>query len=821
MCRHIRRTTQLTIGLLTLALLTFGCSSRVPPVPDRIILDEHASGDDQAGMYGELLPQPLYVVVEGPVEPGMFGGAGGRRPVRDAEVVFEIEGTETGAQFEEGGPRFVTRTDAGGAAMARLRLGNKPGDVIVSATTESASGPLTVRLRATAGIEKLQSVFEGPTGSTLEEVGVLLRDPDGRPAEGITVYFHVEGNAKGSSVKRDRVISDSEGRAATSWRLGSATQQYFVMAEIEDKRPDVPTEERFRGRGIVFTAMALDKMNMVITLFGGLAVFIFGMTLMSGGLQRMADRRLKAILNAMTRNRILAVGVGALLTAVIQSSSATTVMVVGFVNAGLLTLTQAVGVVFGANIGTTMTAQILAFNLDAVSYPAIALGLILASLGRKQAVRALGESILGFGLLFLGMTTMSAVLKPLRYSPEFLAWFHMFQCTPVDGLIPWKQALICIVIGTVTTMVVQSSSATVGLVLALAAQGLIDFYTAVPLVLGDNIGTTITAQLAALGANRNSKRAAMAHTMFNVVGALYMYLLLFMPWWKGQPLFLGFVDSITPGDVFSSHPENLPRHIANAHTAFNLVNCVFFVPILGFMVRLCEWIIPVRADDQERVLEYLEEHLLATPTLALEQAIKEVAYMTRRAQKSVQEACSHFHKADPALEDSVRRREDVIDRLQKEINNYLTQISQRELMSEEAAIIPMLIHAVNDTERVGDICEDIVKIGNQMREQNLVFSEAAERDLKDLESLIFEQFEATRQALATREVSEQKRIRRRQIHEVATRIAESHVARLDSGACDVHAGVVFLDYVGYLENIGEHLVAISKRANRVVRVTES
>ncbi|NIA15937.1 MAG: hypothetical protein GWP08_17885, partial [Nitrospiraceae bacterium] len=729
---------------------------------------------------------------------------------------------ETGARFEEnGGTELTALTDAAGTATARLRLGSRPGDVTVLASAQTAQGLKSVRFRAVAGVTKIQSESEGPTGGAIDEVGLALVDPSGAPAEGVTVYFHVEGNSHKSAIKPRRGVTDGDGRATAAWKLGSETQQYYVVAEIVDERPGVPLEQRFRGRGIAFKAMAVDSRKMIITLFGGLAVFVFGMKLMSNGLQRMADRRLKAILNAMTRHRVLAVGVGAMLTAAIQSSSATTVMVVGFVNAGLLNLGQAVGVVFGANIGTTITAQIIAFKLNALAYPAIAIGLILASVARKQSIKAFGETILGFGLLFLGMMTMSAVLKPLRYSPEFQAWFQAFQCTPIDGMVPWKPALVCILIGTITTVVVQSSSATIGLVLALSAQGLLDFYTAVPIVLGDNIGTTITAQLAALGSNRNAKRAALAHTMFNVIGAGYMYLLLFLPWWGGKPLFLGFINSITPGDAFSSVPENLPRHIANAHTAFNIINCLLFIPLIGVMVRLCERLIPLKSTDQESAMEYLDEHLLGTPSLALEQAIREVAYMVRRSQKSAHEACAYFHGGGRELEENVLRREEIVDRLQTEISDYLVELSRRELLPEEAALIPILVHAVNDAERIGDLAEELIKLANQVKEQEVGFSPAAETDLRQLEELLEEQFEATYRALAEREYGDRKRLKRRQIREVAAAISESHVERLGSGGCDVRAGVVFLDYVAYLERIGDHLVAIAKRARKIVRITEN
>ena len=808
--------------LCLIVLCLAGCERGAVP-PDRINLEPHASGDNQCGMYGEPLERPLRVLVEGPHKRGLLGGKGGRRPVSGTQVIFVVEQPEAGAVFDESGSAELrAETDVSGIASAWLRLGDCPGDVTVLASVETRDGAKSVRFRATAGVSVSQKDLEGPTGGVLQDVGLVLYDAPGKPAEGVTVCFRVEGNRHKSSVKHERLVTDHEGRAVTSWTLGQETQQYFLRAEIQDDRAQVPQERRFRSLGIRFEAMALNKSGMFINLLGGIAIFIFGMKLMSGGLQRMADRRLKAILQAVTRNRWLAVGVGALLTAVIQASSATTVMVVGFVNAGLLDLVQGIGVVFGANIGTTITAQIIAFKLNALAYPAIALGLIVASVAEKPSRKAFGESILGFGLLFLGMTTMSGVLKPLRYSPEFVSWFRLFECDPVGGVVPWRAALMCIVIGTVMTVLVQSSSATVGLVMALSGQGLVSFYTALPLVLGDNIGTTITALVVSIGANRNAKRAAVAHTMFNLIGAAYMYLLLFMPLWNGQPVFLGLVDWFTPGEAFAALPENLPRHVANAHSTFNIMNCLIFLPFIGVMARVCEKIVPVKSTEEESVLEYLEPRLLATPALALDQAVKEVAYMLEHARESFENGCANFRARTEERERRIRKLEKKIDRLQKEITRYIVGLSRQELSKKEASLIPALVHAVNDTERIGDHAEELIELAQLMEESNLKLSQDAMEDVRELEGLLAKQFDACHRALAERDTEVRREVKQRskQLAALVARISEKHVKRLDSGECEILAGVIFLDYVAHLERIGDHLLNIAQRAKKVARVTE-
>ncbi|HIJ66022.1 MAG TPA: Na/Pi symporter [Candidatus Hydrogenedentes bacterium] len=807
-----------------LGVSALGCGAEGRTEPETIALDPHAAGNNQYAMHGEELGKPLRVVVSGPRVPGLLGGKGSRKPVRDEAVTFRIEAPGAGALFVESGTAtHIARTNESGIALARLKLGRRSGDVDVTASVETRKGVKSVSFRALSGVEILGADLEGPTGGVIDGIGVRLHDASGAPAEGVTVFFRVEGDGRGSKVAEDVVETDKKGCAVTDWKLGNEVGRYFAFAEIRDTRSAVPENGRFHARTIEFEAMGMNKGRMAVELVGGLAIFILGMKMMSGGLRRMADRRLKAILQAMTRNRVLAVLVGAGLTAMVQSSSATTVMTVGFVNAGLMNLGQAIGVVFGANIGTTVTAQIIAFKLNALAYPAIAVGLITTAVSRKPNVKALGETILGFGLLFLGMQTMSGILKPLQYSPGFVAVFSRFDCTPAPGgLIPPIPALMCILVATAATVFIQSSSATVGLVLALSSQGLVTFYTAVPLILGDNIGTTITAILASVPANRNAKRAALAHTLFNVFGALYMYILLFVPLWNGQPVFLGFVDAITPGDVFGPNAEeSVLRHVANAHTAFNVMNCLFFLPFIGAMTKVCQRIIPMTALDRETVLQYLEPHLLDSPTLALQQATLEVGYMVRRAQKSVNDACAFFHGGPSELAEKVEQREQVIDRLQHEITAYLVDLSRRGLPQAEGILLPALIHAVNDAERIGDHSEDIVELARIQRADNHELSEFAQQDVRGIEGLLEEQFEAILNILEKSNTAQVETVLKKEsaINEAVKVATEAHVERLEQGKCSVQAGVVFLDILAHLERVGDRLTNIAERAGTIIQAT--
>jgi len=604
--------------------------------------------------------------------------------------------------------------------------------------------------------------------------------------------------------------------------MGSDVRRHFCAVQINDNRHNVTPQERFDVVLMEFEAMAMNKTQLITILLGGLAVFIFGMTIMSRGLQRMADRHLRTALQFMTRNRFLGVLTGAVVTALVQSSSATTVMLIGFVNAGMLTLAQGIGVVFGANIGTTMTAQLIAFRLDSLAYPAIAVGLALATLLRQPRHKAIGESILGFGLLFLGMMTMSDILKPLRYSPEFISWFSMFDCSPSNGssMMPFTPVFMCLVIGTITTCVIQSSSATIGIVLALCSQGIINFYTAVPLILGDNIGTTITANLAALNANRDAKRVALAHTCFNLFGALIMYILFYVPAWRGQPVFLGFVDWVTSGEAFSSHPENLLRHAANSHTFFNLLNVMFFLPFTSLLARFCQWIIPPAQAEQETVLEYLEPNLLQSPAIALTQAVNEVIFMIRKGEKSMDESCELLCGGPQSLAESVMKREIIIDRLQKEIIEYLVQLSRGDTTPKQSKIIPAMIHVINDAERLGDHAESLVKINETFKTINNVMTPEAVQAIQDIQGCLNRQFDAIYRVLkgidphAAQDAIDASRELERVLHKAT----EEKVQRLDEGRVSVQGSVVFLDALGHLERVGDHLVNIAERAADILAV---
>ena len=423
-----------------------------------------------------------------------------------------------------------------------------------------------------------------------------------------------------------------------------------------------------------------------VNALGGLALFLFGMKLMSRGLQKAAGEKMRTVLRFFSSNRFAGILSGTVVTSVIQSSSVTTVMVIGFINAGLLTLQQSVGIIFGANIGTTITAQLVAFKIGVIIMPSIILGLALSFFKNEKVVQ-IGETFLGLGLLFFGMEIMGGELKQLAKEPAFVSAFQLFDCTPgTNGIIPPGALFGAIGIGLVTTMIVQSSSACIGIVIALSAGGMIDLYTSVGILLGTNIGTTVTAQLAALTTNRVARQAALLHTLFNVIGVLIVVVSFLIPW-GGEPAFFHLIRTV------SGSGASLERQIANAHTFFNVGTTLLLIPFMSVLPKICEVIIPVKSVSVRYIK--LEPHLLNTPAIALSQTTAELRKMLKRAWKMTDIALNIYAHNDEHNQERVKslpQREEEIDARQHDIANYLTALMLKPLSPRESRQIPVLIH---------------------------------------------------------------------------------------------------------------------------------
>lgn len=541
----------------------------------------------------------------------------------------------------------------------------------------------------------------------------------------------------------------------------------------------------------------------ILDTIGGLGLFLFGMGLMSSGLKKVAGQRLKSLLGVLTKHRVIGILTGALVTALIQSSSATTVMTVGLVNAGLLTLKQALCVVLGANIGTTITAGLVSilaiFKITNYALPAVGLGFLLIIAGRSAKTRNAGEIMVGFGLLFLGIHFMKGAFEPLEDSLE------------VQRALIWlgHNPLLAVLAGTAITMLLQSSSASIAMVQILAFQGAFGtewdqvLSVTIPYILGDNIGTTITAQIAALRSSRNAKRAAMGHTIFNVIGVAYMLIPVWLGWYAAG------VKWVTPGALTQ---KTIMTHIFAAHCAFNVFNTVVFLPLIRVLQAIVMKIIPVTQSEVARKPVTLETHLLNTPVLALEQSKREIVRMAKTAQRTLLMAIDGILDGDKRSLKIVRELEDYIDDFQLEITSYLSALSRETLSDEVSTELPVLLHAVNDLERIGDHAVNIVEIAERKMGQGLNFSDEARAEADQLRAEIKEMSDRVIKALEYRDsiAARQSRQNEDTLNRMQVEFRRSHVQRMTDGKCTPETGLIFIDLVDNIEKTGDHLTNIAQ-----------
>lgn len=553
----------------------------------------------------------------------------------------------------------------------------------------------------------------------------------------------------------------------------------------------------------------LLNQKLVFGLVGGLGLFLFGMKIMSEGLQKVAGDRMRKILGALTNNRVVGTLVGLAVTAIIQSSSATTVMVVGFVNAGLMSLVQSIGVILGANIGTTVTAQLIAFKITKYALPAIGLGAGLKLFASSRKWVYIGEILLGFGILFFGLQIMEQSFAPLKTSQEFRDIFLMVGDHPLLGVL----------IGALLTMLVQSSSATIGITIALACTGLISFQASVALVLGENIGTTITANLAAIGTNLAARRTAFAHFLFNFLGVAYMLILM--------PVFIKFVNSMTPGDadfIIQTQQQAsilggaigdkpyIARHIANVHSMFNIVNTIIFLPIVGLLAKLTTVIIRGKDEEMEFHLKYIDNRVLNTPPIALGQAKAETRRMGTLALENLEETLLFLKDGNEKRIPVLEQKEELIDLLQKEIINFMVALSQKSISSDTSREIASMMHMVNDLERVGDHCENLWRLGHKKNIQKAGFSDTGEIELVQIgeSTRDFLEFVLAGLAREDKTILEKARHMEDNVDLLEETMRNNHISRLNTGECSVMPGLVFIDMLHNFEKIGDHTYNVAQ-----------
>lgn len=538
--------------------------------------------------------------------------------------------------------------------------------------------------------------------------------------------------------------------------------------------------------------MEFDVLS-IVQMIGGLALFIYGMTTMGKGLERAAGSKLEKTLEKMTGNVFTALIMGMVVTMVIQSSSATTVMVVGFVNAGIMTLKQSVGVILGANIGTTVTAQILRLSggdgsgnlfMDLLkpknlAYIIVLVGVIIMMLAKKRRTRDIADIFTGFGILFIGMAVMEGAVAPLADLPQFADLFAAIS-NPVLG----------VVVGAGVTAIIQSSSASVGILQALSTTGAITYSAAIPIILGQNIGTCITAFLSSLGGSKNARRTAMVHFYFNLIGSIAFLVAI-------------YAVQYTVGFSFWENPID-KGGIANFHTLFNVTCTLLFLPFTGLLVKLAKWSVPT-GETQEDPLAKLEPRFLTTPALALDQAQRCIADMGEAAKSNFHLAVDPMFGGSAASEEIFREHEAFLDRAEVEIGRYLTTMHNVRSVDQRRQSAEMM-HSLSDFEKIGDYAQNIFDRADEFRQAGLSFSATAMNELHAMTDAVSEVLDMTVEAYVTQSVSLARSVE--PLEEVVDTMKEQlksrHIERLGEGGCTMQTGIHFLDIVHDLEKISDH-----------------
>lgn len=543
--------------------------------------------------------------------------------------------------------------------------------------------------------------------------------------------------------------------------------------------------------------MTIEHVSSLFSFIGGLGMFLYGMNLMADGLQKAAGNKMKQLLGYLTNNRLLAVLVGALVTAIIQSSSATTVMVVGFVNAGLVNLTQAVGVIMGANIGTTITSWVVSMNeWSAALKPEffapllIGIGAFTIMFAKKESKKEAAEILIGFGILFIGLSFMSNSIKPYTGSPIFSTAFRVLGKNPLLGILT----------GAVVTALIQSSSASVGILQTLAMNGVVNWNSAIYITLGQNIGTCVTAIISSTGANKTAKRAAVIHLLFNSLGAAIFGIVMFV---------LFKVNTSFASSSISS------MEISIFHTIFNIGNTLVLFPFANFLVNLSgvfikEKNIEVEQDEVGIVLQHLDDRILETPSFAVENVVKEVIRMGEIALESAKYSVKALLKNDKEAAAEVLKHEKVVDTLDHVLTGYLVKINNLSLTEGQQEVINHMFYTVSDIERVGDHAENISELAMKKIEHGLYFSDSAYKEMEEICKLALESFENAIYARKTENIENIRKVVKLedQVDTLEEELREKHIERLSQNLCDPETGVIFIDTMVNIERISDHSLNI-------------
>lgn len=523
--------------------------------------------------------------------------------------------------------------------------------------------------------------------------------------------------------------------------------------------------------------------GIIVGLVAGLGIFLLGIQMMAEGLHKAAGERMRRILELFTSKRITAVATGAVVTAFLQSSSTTTVMIVGFVNSGLMTLSQAVGTIMGANIGTTITAQLVSFNIYALAYPLVGIGAMLYHFGKRKS-NDVGLALLGFGFLLMGLSTMSTSVKPISDYQPFVNLVVSFGKYPILGIIA----------GTIFTVLIQSSSATTGLVIALSWQGIIDLHTGLALIVGANLGTCITVVLASLRVSITAKKAALGHILFNTFAVL---------------LFILFRKPFTA--VVLATGNTASRQIANAHTLFNVITTLILFPLLPYFVKLIERLVPGEDLVIDLKPKFLDNSLINTPA-AIFSAQQEAIRMGEQSIIMLEQAVASFITGKTISFEEIKQREELVNSLEKAITSYLAKTNQHPLDEKSARMVTNMMHIVNDIERIADHATNLTELAELRVQGDLSLSKAAVDDLQNMYDEVARLCTKAIEALASYDAEKAKSIIGEDdlVDDLEKLYRTNHIERLSQGQCEAEIGVLFLDAVSNLERIADHATNIAE-----------
>ncbi|MCB0756484.1 MAG: Na/Pi cotransporter family protein [Flavobacteriales bacterium] len=553
----------------------------------------------------------------------------------------------------------------------------------------------------------------------------------------------------------------------------------------------------------------------ILQLIGALGFFIYGMKVMSDGIQKVAGSKMRDILEAMTSNRVLGLLTGFMVTALVQSSSATTVMIVSFVNAGLLSLVESIGVIMGANIGTTITAwliSILGFKvkISALALPIIAVGFPMLFSSRDR-INSWAHVLIGFALLFMGLDELKNSVPDLKSNPEILSFLQHYAD------LGYLSTFIFIIVGTVLTLVVQSSSAAMALTLVMCNEGWIPFELAAAMVLGENIGTTITANLAALVGNIHAKRAAGAHFIFNVFGVIWMFVV-FPFFLKGIAYYMGnFMQMFPSSESANYNPEHIPIALSIFHTSFNILNVLMLIWFVPFIAKTVTRIIPSKGDDEDFSLEFIGRGLVQTPDISLAEAENEIVKFAKINQKGVQKISDLIeeteHRTQQKLLKKIKEYEEHTDLIELKVGEFLMELSRLELSNQGSRRVQSLLAVINHMESIGDVYYQMSRSIEQKIEKKIWFDESHRNDLREMRDLVFKSMEIMKPALRKKadQVNLEAAIEiEKQINQMRDRFKAKIFKKIEKGKTNLETGLIYMDLINGYEKIADHVIHVSQ-----------